>query len=119
MAARIRENITGVSVLKGLEPCCDIEDFIKAMAGETRQQILVILRVCETNVSELIQHLDVTQPTISYHLAILNRAGLVTSRRVGKYVYYQANQACVAECCGEILDRYKIIVRDGKDRKNA
>ncbi len=101
------------------EPCCGFDDFIKAMGDETRQKILVILHKGEMNVSEINEHLDVTQPTVSHHLAILSRVCLVTARRAGKYVYYQANQACVVECCGGILDRFNIIESDWKDHENS
>jgi len=88
--------------------CCDFDDFVKAMADETRQRILSLLQAGEMNESDIVAHLDLTQPTISHHLGLLQRANLVTARRDGKYVFYRANPSCVAECCNEILVRYKI-----------
>ncbi|WP_200874621.1 ArsR/SmtB family transcription factor, partial [Bordetella bronchiseptica] len=38
-----------------------------------------------------------SQSTVSTHLAILQRAGLIHSRRVGQWVFYQRNEACIAE----------------------
>ncbi len=86
--------------------CCDFNDFAKAMADETRQHILSLLQTGEMNESEIVAHLDLTQPTISHHLALLRRANLVLTRPEGKYVFYRANTSCVSECCGEILSRY-------------
>lgn len=40
------------------------------------------------NVGEVAACFDQTQPTISYHLGLLRRAGLVEARREGKQVYY-------------------------------
>lgn len=77
--------------------CCEIEEFAKALGQETRQQILRLLMIEEMNVGELTQHLGLTQPTISHHLAFLRRTKLVVSRRQGKQIFYQANQACVVE----------------------
>ena len=88
--------------------CCDVNDFVKAMADEKRQRILTLLRRGEMNESDIVTSMELTQPTISHHLALLRRANLVSVRRQGKYVFYRANPACVSECCGEILARYNI-----------
>ncbi len=100
------------------EACCSIEDFTKAIGDITRHKILVLLQEQEMNVGEITGCLNVSQPTISHHLAILSRSRLVTSRREGKFVYYQANQACVVECCGGIFDRFHIIESNWKDHNN-
>jgi len=86
--------------------CCDVDDFIKAMADETRQRILNLLQHGERNVGELTEALGLTQPTVSYHLAILHHAGLVIRRSEGKQVFYHPNPACVADCCREIQTRF-------------
>ncbi len=88
--------------------CCDLNEFAKAMADETRQRILSLLQAGEMNESDIVAHLELTQPTISHHLALLQRANLVTARREGKRIFYRANRACVTECCTEILTRFKI-----------
>ena len=90
------------------ETCCDLDDFLRAMADETRQHILALLREGEMNVSEIQERLPVTQPTISHHLAILYHANLVSRRRVGKQVLYRSNPACITECCGEILNLFQL-----------
>ena len=89
--------------------CCDFDDFVKAMADETRQHILTLLQTGEMSVSELNEHFTTTQPTLSHHLAILRRAHLVSARREGRRTFYRANPACVGECCNEILQRFKIL----------
>jgi DNA-binding transcriptional ArsR family regulator len=86
--------------------CCDFDDFLRALTDETRQQILQLLQDGERSVSDLCDHFDQQQPTISHHLAVLRQANLVTTRQEGKWVYYQANQECVAECCQEIVNRF-------------
>lgn len=91
--------------------CCDLEDFVSAMADETRQQILSLLQHGEMNVGELTQALGLTQPTISHHLGILRRAGLVFSHREGKQVFYRMSPVCVADCCREILARFTIPIQ--------
>lgn len=90
--------------------CCDFDDFVKALADETRQRILTLLREREMSVSELNEHFAVTQPTLSHHLAILRRAKLVSLRHEGRQTFYRVNPACGMEGCREILARFNIPV---------
>lgn len=80
------------------------------MADETRQHILILLQEREMSVKELSKQFAATQPTISHHLAILRRVNLVIFRRGGKHVFYRANPVCVAECCGEIQQRFSLLL---------
>jgi ArsR family transcriptional regulator, arsenate/arsenite/antimonite-responsive transcriptional repressor len=77
--------------------------FAKAMADETRQQIMQHLCCRWLCVSDVVDQMGVTQPTVSHHLAILREAGLVHTRREGKQVYYTLNQGAVASCCGNLM----------------
>jgi ArsR family transcriptional regulator len=88
--------------------CCDFDDFTKAMSNETRQRILSFLQEGEMSESDIVARLDLTQPTISHHLALLRKANLVLIRREGKRVFFRANSSCVTECCNEILSRFNI-----------
>lgn len=60
----------------------------KALADPTRLRILKLLEVREMCVCEIMIALGLTQPTASHHLGILENAGLVKSRKEGKWVYY-------------------------------
>jgi DNA-binding transcriptional ArsR family regulator len=62
--------------------------FFKALGDETRQRILGLLSIRELCVCELITALNITQPTASHHLSILEDAGLVESRKEGRLVFY-------------------------------
>lgn len=61
---------------------------INALADRTRLRILTILSIGEASVNEMESILGESQPKISRHLAYLRRAGLVTTRRDGRWVYY-------------------------------
>ncbi len=88
-------------------PDFDIVAFCKALSDETRQKILEILQTDgEKCVSDLVEMFNVSQPTISHHLNFLKQANLVTSRREGKQIYYQANQANITECCGMLSAKF-------------
>src|SRR5512136_2773122 len=62
--------------------------FFKALADTTRQRILGLLAVREMCVCEVMVALELTQPTASHHLRILENVGLVKDRKEGKWVFY-------------------------------
>ena len=80
--------------------------FAKAIADETRQKIMTECCCCWISVGDLANKLDVTQPTVSHHLAILREAGLVNSREQGKQTFYTLNQEKIAVCCGQIMLKF-------------
>src|SRR3954465_5849352 len=86
------------------EPCCEpvvypdvereqalrIAAIAKALADPVRLQLVAVLprnagKVC---VCELVPLFDISQPTLSHHLKILRRAGIVDSERRGLWAYY-------------------------------
>ena len=60
----------------------------KAFADPTRVRILTALRGRELCVCELCDALQVSQSTLSTHLQVIRDAGLVRTRKEGKWVYY-------------------------------
>ncbi len=85
----------------------DCVAFCKALADETRQDILQMLLEGEKNVGDLAQAFVTSQPTISHHLNILKTLGLVSSRKEGKHVYYSINRDNVVECCGMLIAKFE------------
>ena len=78
-------------------------EFAKALADETRQKIMKLC-CCEwVSVSDFVQHLNVTQPTVSHHLAVLREAGLVDVREQGKQTFYHLNQKRITDCCSRLM----------------
>ncbi len=61
---------------------------LKALANDTRLRILRLLTIKEMCVCELTVALDLTQPTASHHLNILQNVGLIEDRKKGKWVFY-------------------------------
>jgi len=70
---------------------------IKALAHPTRLAILSLLRKGEVCVCDLEPALDLRQPNISQHLALLRRANLVRSRRDGLRILYRVTDPRVFE----------------------
>lgn len=78
--------------------------FAKAIADETRQEIMQLLCCQWLCVNDVVAELNgVTQPTVSHHLAVLREAGLVHTRRDGRQVFYSLDQDAVAVCCGRLM----------------
>jgi ArsR family transcriptional regulator, arsenate/arsenite/antimonite-responsive transcriptional repressor len=80
--------------------------FAKAIADETRQKIMSECCCCWISVGDLANKLDVTQPTVSHHLAILRDAGLVNIREAGKQTFYTLNQEKIVVCCGQLMIKF-------------
>jgi ArsR family transcriptional regulator len=80
--------------------------FAKAISDETRQKIMNLCCCESISVNEIVEQLDVSQPTVSHHLAILREADLVTIREEGKQTFYSLNQERVAFCCGQLMVKF-------------
>jgi DNA-binding transcriptional ArsR family regulator len=64
-------------------PADQLSVTFKALADPTRRAILARLARGEATVTELAAPFDMTQPTVSHHLKVLERAGLITRGRSG------------------------------------
>jgi len=82
--------------------------FAKALADETRQEIMKHLCCCWLNVNDLVEQMEgrVNQPTVSHHLKKLEEAGLVDVRQEGRYRFYTLNQARLTVCCGALVTTF-------------
>ncbi len=61
----------------------------QALADPSRRAIFEALTQGEAAVKELTARFELSQPAVSQHLAALKDAGLVTSRKEGRCVYYR------------------------------
>lgn len=68
-----------------------IAKIFKAMADPKRVQIVDLLSDGEVCVCVLLEHFQVSQPTLSHDLKLLMEVGIVKSRREGKRVLYSLN----------------------------
>jgi DNA-binding transcriptional ArsR family regulator len=66
-------------------------DAFNAVAEPRRRAILELLAVGERSVGDLVVRLRLEQPSVSKHLGVLRRVGLVRARRHGRQILYEAN----------------------------
>lgn len=87
-------------------------DVFWALADPTRRAVFERLaREGEASVSELTASSSVSQPAISQHLSALRRAGLVSDRHAGRYVYYRAVPSGLVPLVNWI-EQYQVFWRD-------
>jgi ArsR family transcriptional regulator len=66
-----------------------LSGLLKAAGDEGRLRILAMLRGRRLCVCQIQAVLGLSQPAVSQHLAQLKRAGLITSERQGKWIFYR------------------------------
>jgi len=67
----------------------DLVTLFQALGDRTRLRLLHLLAAGELCVCYFVEILDESQPKISRHLGYLRRAGLVATRREGKWMHYR------------------------------
>ena len=98
-----------------------------ALADPTRRAILARLSEGDATVNELVEPSDLSQPTISKHLKVLERAGLVSRGREAQFRPVRLNAAPLegaAQWLGnyhrfwaESLDRLDVLVKELKRKE--
>lgn len=69
----------------------------KALSDPVRREILELLKRESLSAGEIGSHFNMTGATISYHLSILKKAGLVTETKKKNFIYYELNTSVVEE----------------------
>jgi|SRR6516162_8186847 DNA-binding transcriptional ArsR family regulator len=92
----------------------EASDLLKALANPHRLLILCQLIEQERSVGELAQFLGIRDSTVSQHLAILRRDGLVAARRDGQTIWYSVSSAA-ARALLETL--YRVYCSPAQGRK--
>jgi len=87
----------------------DRDEILKALAHPTRIEILNWLKQPEKHFADQEHPLELgvcagqfercglSQSTVSAHLGTLHRAGLVSTKRLGQWVFYKRNEALITE----------------------
>ncbi len=79
----------------------------KSLNDPTRREILQLLKEGDLSAGEIADQFDISKPSISHHLDLLKRAGLVSSRRQGQFMLYSLNTTIVEDLLQWVLDLKK------------
>ncbi len=66
-------------------------ELFRLLSDKTRLSLLLLLAEGEHNVGQLCAKLQLPQPTVSHHLALMRMSGLLSKRRYGKQMIYRVN----------------------------
>ena len=98
-----------------LQPARHLDLVFAALADPTRRAILARLSEGEATVNELVEPSDLSQPTISKHLKVLERAGLVSRGREAQFRPVRLNAAPLAGA-DQWLGNYRRFFTESLDR---
>ena len=86
-------------------------ELCKTFAEPRRLIIIQELRNGEKSVGELQAAVDIPQPVVSHHLAILKNKGIVQARRAGRNTNYYLTNPKICEACDII---HEILIQQMK-----
>ena len=88
----------------------------RALADETRRDILRLLRNGPLTSGEIADHFDSTWPTISRHLAVLRSAGLVVTERHAQAIHYELNTSVFQDVVQHLMEWTRPTAAPGRAR---
>jgi DNA-binding transcriptional ArsR family regulator len=101
--------MTRTQGLEALEPkAAEAAELLRLLANASRLQLLCQIALGERSVSQLEEELDIQQPALSQQLAELRKAGMVTTRRASRSIFYSIADARAQA----ILEMLRIIFCD-------
>tara|TARA_R100001460_G_scaffold102843_2_gene147625 strand:- start:6181 stop:6435 length:255 start_codon:yes stop_codon:yes gene_type:complete len=68
-----------------------VKDIFKALNDDTRREILELLKKQDLTAGEIADNFNISKPSISHHLDILQRADLITGEKKGQFIHYSIN----------------------------
>lgn len=69
----------------------DVALICRALGDSNRLKIIELLTQEERCACVLLEHFEITQPTLSHHMKILKNSDLIHTRKEGKWTYYSMN----------------------------
>lgn len=96
----------------------DFDNVFGALADATRRDIVRRAIDAEEGVAELASHYPMSFAAVQKHVAILERAGLVSKQRIGRRKVVRTNLAGLL-VARRLLDRYEEMWRSRIDRMTA
>lgn len=90
-----------------------LDRMLHALADPTRRRILQALKqkgACSLDKTEGLCACDIqdrvrlTQPTISHHMSILKKAGLVEAKKEGQWMWYRRNESALRDLARSVRE---------------
>jgi DNA-binding transcriptional ArsR family regulator len=75
----------------------------KALNDETRRKIIELLKEGDMNAGEIASHFNISKPSISHHLNLLESADLVIKEKKGQFIVYSLNTTILDDLLRWIL----------------
>jgi ArsR family transcriptional regulator len=91
----------------------------RALADETRRQILEFLRAGPRTSGEIAGQFKSSWPTVSRHLAVLRAAGLVVTERKGQAIHYELNTSVFQDLIQHLVGWMKPFRQPAPARRRA
>ena len=79
-------------------------DLLNALADPMRQDLVQLLARAELNVGDIADKVTLSRPTVSHHLNLLRRAGLLRVRKQGREMYYRLDKDRIVGTLQALLD---------------
>lgn len=98
--------LTSISIEDMSRHAAEAAQFLKQLASPHRLMVLCHLLHGELSVSELNEHLNLSQSALSQHLAVLRHAGLVQTRRQHQVIYYSLASREVQDIIGLLHQQF-------------
>jgi DNA-binding transcriptional ArsR family regulator len=95
----------------------DVDRVFPALADPTRRDILRRAIRAEEGVLELASHYSISFAAVQKHVAVLERAGLITKQRIGRRKVVRTNREALL-VARRLLDQYEGLWRARIDRMN-
>jgi ArsR family transcriptional regulator len=104
--------------MAGTPKTFSLDVLFRALADPTRLRLLNLIADREICVGYFVEILGVSQPKVSRHLAYLRKAGIVASRREGKWMHYRLAMPKDKVAHGILRETLKHLREDSKMRRD-
>lgn len=80
------------------------DELFHAFSHPCRRQIVRMLRWKNMTAGEIVERFDISQPSVSRHLDVLKRAGVVTAEKRSTQVIYSLNLTAIQEMLMYVME---------------
>lgn len=80
-----------------------VSKVMKAISDPNRMKIIDILSCGSQCACDILEHFDITQPSLSHHMKVLEKAGIISVTKKGQWHHYELKEAFVASFMESML----------------